>query len=799
MRRRVSSTFSLAAIAMLCVLVPQAGAAGGGIDRSFGVRGFGGGELGPHYLQTSLGAIVEQPDGSLLATRNEVRRRYLANGALDPGFAPQKVEWKPPEVTLPDGKRLVASVTGGTVARFNPDGTPDGSFHGGVSEQTAPNSVRFMVPLPSGKILVAGEANRPTGAKGFEYRTGLSRLNVDGTLDRGFGAAGLLYLPYNATGYLVGLVGEPDEGGILIGADGAVRLTPTGALDPSFGVGGTASVPGATSSSMTPLPGGGFALAGTIRAGSTATTTDLFVAHFSATGQLDPAFAAGGGVSVADLGGTETVGVVRWEEDGSVLLGGATTVHDPECEAVESCVETPVLVRFGAGGALDPGLRGNGVVRLDPLAGPAGHYGTGGVAAIAPRAAGGYFLGGSAAPERTTAFLASIGGGGALDPAFGSGGIVRETPTGLSDEDNGPVAVARDGKILVGGSTTAGYGEPSAVFRYTRDGKLDSTYGGELGFARLSGIARVLDIAVARSGATIVLGSGGELTRVSADGTVDPGFGSGRPVRLERPKDAFNSVAVLPDGKVLVAGTANWHGDRSRMLVARYMPDGRLDRSFGRKGFAAVGCSGRGRCGVNEVVVGPDGRILLAGRVQKNGAKAQYYSKPSRLAVARLRPDGRPDRSFGGDGFLALRLGYHATARQIAWSRRGILVAGRVGARSGTRETVLLRLRPSGRRDRAFGRGGIVRRPEPAETVALLATPRRIFVVFEEGLRAVLGFDPTGQLEYSLPSQRLRRGSKWNVSPEAALQGRKPILVWSMIKGPNTSSRSQIELARLGN
>lgn len=798
MRRRVSSTFSLAAIALLCTLAPQAGAAGGGIDRSFGVHGFGGGELGPHYVETSFGAIAEQPDGSLLATRSEIRRRYLANGTLDPGFPPQKVEWKPPEVTLPDGKRLVAGVSGGTVARFNVDGTPDLSFHGGVSEPTASYAVRFIVPLPSGKVLVAGEANRPIGTKNVEYRTGLSRLNPDGTLDRGFGSAGLVYLPLNATGYLVGLVAEPDEGGVLIGASGAVRLTPAGALDPSFGVGGTASVSGATATSVNPLSGGGFALAGTIRAGSIAAATDLFVAHFDASGQLDPAFAAGRGVAVADLGGTEAAGVVRWEDDGSVLFGGATTVYNPECEAVEACVETPVLIHFGAGGALDPGLGGDGVVRLDPLAGPAGHYGTGGVATIAPRAAGGYFLGGSAAPEQTTAFLAAIGADGALDPSFGSAGIVRETQAVRSYEYNGPVAVARDGKILVGGSTTAGYGEPAAVFRYTRDGKLDSTYGGDLGFARLSGIARVLDVAVAKSGATIVLGSGGELTRVTADGTVDSSFGSGRPVQLDRPKDAFNSIAVLPDDKVLVAGTANWHGDRSRMLIARYMPDGRLDRSFGRNGFAAVGCSRRGRCGANQIVVGQDGRILLAGRIQKKGARAQYYSKPSRLAVARLRPDGRPDRSFGGDGLVTLRLGYHATARQIAWSRRGILVAGRVGARSGERETVLLRLRPSGRRDRGFGRGGIVRRPEPAETVALLSTPRRIFVVFEEGPRAVLGFDPAGQLRYSLASQRLRRGSKWGVYPEAALQGRKPILVWSMIKGPNSSSRSQIELARLG-
>ncbi|HZO06736.1 MAG TPA: hypothetical protein VFB52_10130 [Solirubrobacterales bacterium] len=795
--RRVSSTFSLAALALLCFcLVAQAGTAGGGLDRAFGVRGFGGGELGPHHVTTSFGAVAEQPDGSLLVTRDETRRRYLADGTLDPGFPPQKVEPSPLEVTLPDGRRLVRGKASGTIARLNPDGTPDPSFHGGESEPTASYFPRYFVPLPSGQILVAGEANRLVGKSGLEYRTGVSRLNADGTLDRSFGDAGLVFVPTDATGYLLDLVGEPDGGGILIGYGGAVRLTPAGALDPSFGSGGVAAVPGGSTVSVNLLPGGGFAIAGTVRDGSTP-AADLFVAQFGASGQLDTSFAAGKGIAVADLGGTDTAGAVRWEDDGSVLVGGAATARNPACEAVESCVEQPVLVRFGAAGVLDPALGGDGVVRLDPLAGPAGRFGTGGVAAISPRGAGGYFLGGSAAPERTTAFLAAIGADGALDPAFGSAGIVRETRSVPSSEGSGPVVVAADGTILVGGSTTAGYGKPAAVFHYTRDGKLDPAYGGEPGFARLSGIDRVLDIAVARSGAAIVLGSGGELTRVTADGRIDPGFGSGLPVRFERPKDAFNSIALLPDDRVLVAGTANWHGDRSRMLVARFLPDGRLDRSFGRGGFAAVGCARRGRCAVNQIVAQPDGRILLAGRIQKSGAKAQYMQKPSRLAVARLRADGRPDRSFSGDGVVNLRLGYHATAREIAWSRRGILVAGRVGARSGERETVLLRLRFGGSLDRGFGRGGIVRRPEPSETVALLSTPRRIFVVFEEGPRAVLGFDPAGHLDYSLPSRRLRRGSKWSIYPEAALQGRKPILVWSMFKGPNPTSPSQIELARL--
>ena len=155
-------------LAAVLVLVAAAGASAtpGQLDPSFGVRGIGGGKLGPHFAETSFEAVAEEPDGSLLATRDGNVRRYLANGTLDLGFAPQSSELSPAEATQADGKRLVAQDTGGEIRRLNPDGTPDTSFNGGTSEPTASYWVRIIVPLPSGQILVAGAADRPVGKSG---------------------------------------------------------------------------------------------------------------------------------------------------------------------------------------------------------------------------------------------------------------------------------------------------------------------------------------------------------------------------------------------------------------------------------------------------------------------------------------------------------------------------------------------------------------------------------------------------------------------------------------------------------
>ncbi|HST42936.1 MAG TPA: hypothetical protein VLK58_25655, partial [Conexibacter sp.] len=76
------------------------------------------------------------------------------------------------------------------------------------------------------------------------------------------------------------------------GAVLSIRLTPAGALDPTFGSGGRSSVPGPSGASDTtcgalPAPGGGL----TVGVGST-------LARITGTGASDPAFGPGGRVRI---------------------------------------------------------------------------------------------------------------------------------------------------------------------------------------------------------------------------------------------------------------------------------------------------------------------------------------------------------------------------------------------------------------------------------------------------------------------------------------------------------------------
>ena len=76
----------------------------------------------------------------------------------------------------------------------------------------------------------------------------------------------------------------------------------------------------------------------------------------------------------------------------------------------------------------------------------------------------------------------------------------------------------------------------------------------------------------------------------AAQGDLDPSFGVGGKVvsNFGTGLDAASAVAVQPDGKIVIAGSA-FNGD---FLVARYAPDGILDPSFGTGGLVTTDFGG---------------------------------------------------------------------------------------------------------------------------------------------------------------------------------------------------------------
>lgn len=147
------------------------------------------------------------------------------------------------------------------------------------------------------------------------------------------------------------------------------------------------------------------------------------------------------------------------------------------------------------------------------------------------------------------------------------------------------------------------------------------------------------------------------------------------------------------------------------LMVTRYLRNGQLDASFGTGGRAYVSLSRvASRREDDEAIAGavavqPDGRILVGGSYDPN-ILIQGGSGSSELALARLRPDGSTDRTFGGNARLEMPPGgviEHRGTNVLAIALRGgdILVGGE--AESGP--AYVARYRANGTLDRSFGRG----------------------------------------------------------------------------------------------
>lgn len=270
---------------------------------------------------------------------------------------------------------------------------------------------------------------------------------------------------------------------------------------------------------------------------------------------------------------------------------------------------------------------------------------------------------------------------GRLDPSYGNGGWV-ELSIGGTGAGNA-ILILRNGEILIGGAGRSAANQPIgfAAVKLQPNGQLDKSFG-------KNGIA------------TVAIGSGA----------------------------SANAIAVQPDGKIVLAGTADDGYDR--FAAARLNADGSLDRSFGNGGTATFAQPGAAwGMGLRN-----DGTIVLAGEYIPGAGSALYnllsgiglgsvgrrLTSGEQYMAAALSPAGKPDPSFGNDGVVALPIGVAAACTAIAVQPDGeVVLAGSAFTNTGISATV--RLTPNGTLDHDFGVKGISESPlyNPVNAVAL--------------------------------------------------------------------------------
>jgi uncharacterized delta-60 repeat protein len=184
----------------------------------------------------------------------------------------------------------------------------------------------------------------------------------------------------------------------------------------------------------------------------------------------------------------------------------------------------------------------------------------------------------------------------------------------------------------------------------------------------------------------------------AAAGDLDSSFGAGGKVTtdLGGTDDESVSIAIDSQGRIIAAGVG---GATYDFTLARYNPNGSLDRSFGSDGRVATDFGGGpGFASATSVAIDPQGRIVSAGYTQSGSGDADF-------AVARYNPNGSLDPSFGTGGKVTTDFGAIEFARSMAIDSQGrIVVLGQRGLHRGW--FVLARYSPDGTLDSAFSADG---------------------------------------------------------------------------------------------
>ncbi|WP_128396964.1 T9SS type A sorting domain-containing protein [Botryobacter ruber] len=610
--------------------------ADGTLDASFDT---GTGFIMQDGTSADVQSIAVQPDGKIVvggvfSSYNGTSRNGIArlndDGTIDTsfnsgtGFKTEVVSWyvRTMSVALqPDGKIVVGGSfthynnTGrNRIARLNADGTLDDSFDPG----TGFNEYVWTIAVqPDGKLVVGGAF----GSFNETVQNRIARLNTDGTLDTSF-EPGTGFTSNSSPNFVHGIALQPDGKIVAVGRFSSyndterneiARLNADGSLDESFNVGiGFDEM----AQSVAVQADGKIVVGGNFRSYKGIWRNKIV--RLQADGTLDDAFNFGGGFD-------GYVSSMALQPDGKIVVGGGFTSYNGKVRSY--------LARLNADGTLDDAFN-------------AGTGFNSPVSTIVVQPDGKLVVGGSSNSFDGIGLskIARLNADGTSDASFSSG-------TGF----NGNVLAIMlqpDGKIVVGGS----FSEYDGVMR-NRIARLNSNGSLDASFKHLYGFdGDVISFALQPDGKIVAGGAYGyyngirrrSIVRLNTDGTLDSSF---------NPGTGFNgkvqSVAVQPDGKIVVGGYFRSYNDIGRENIARLNANGTLDYSFEPSTNDEV----------RSIVLQSDGKIVMAGNFF--GANGEW-----RLKIARLNADGYLDTSFNpGEGF-------NGVVNSIVLQPDGKIVAG---------------------------------------------------------------------------------------------------------------------------
>jgi len=337
---------------------------------------------------------------------------------------------------------------------------------------------------------------------------------------------------------------------------------------------------------------------------------DVAVARLRPGGALDTSFGGDGRVRI-DLGANDHPLDVATTPDGRiVVVGQRTTLHGAAW----------FVIRLRAGGSRDDSFGGDGVVITD--FGRIFEHAT----TVAVQPSGKIVVAGSVSDgvNEKWAFARYLPGG-ALDTSFGGDGRVAMSLS-VSGEQVQDVVVRSDA-IWAAGYAESGFLPRFAVAKLHLDGTRAQGFAHHgVRLVNLSvGADAAYGLALQADDKLVLAGYASQdgradwgVVRLHAGGGNDGSFGGDGVVTtaFTSAYELASSVAIQPNGNILVAGNARGPGGTDDLAVVRYRPDGHLHLAFSGNGKALFDPFGEDD--VAQDIVVHDGRIIVVGESMRH-------------------------------------------------------------------------------------------------------------------------------------------------------------------------------------
>ena len=354
-----------------------------------------------------------------------------------------------------------------------------------------------------------------------------------------------------------------------------VRYGNNGILDQAFGSGGftISSIRGGDDhTSATAIQSDGkIVVAGSMYNGS---TSDFVILRYNPDGKPDTLFGDQGKTVTSVRKWNDNATALVIQSDGKIVVAGSSNDGSDYDFAV---------LRYKENGTLDSSFGKAGIVITNFLSG------NDRAEAAAVQTDGKIIVVGYSNTDIAAVRYLSDG---RLDPSFGTGGKVV-TSLRSGEDQASAVSIQTDGRIVVSGSSFNGDSFDFAMVRYNANGSLDPSFGkgGIVTTSIRDADDRATALSIQSDHKIVVAGSSNNgivndfaLVRYNPNGTLDPSFGnSGIVVSSVRKGDEqFSSVALQPDGKIVVAGNSN-DGISNDFALIRYNTNGSYDKIFGNE------------------------------------------------------------------------------------------------------------------------------------------------------------------------------------------------------------------------